>query len=300
MKLSLKNLLIILGVLLVVFFIVQFTKSDGRSKSLRSELVSIDTTKTTKVEISSPKGAVTLTKAGDDWTVTLANGAKKAKESTVKSLFQTLNMIEPSRLASRKKENWKDYEVDSMGTRVKVFAGDKVTTDIVLGRFGVEGQRSFYSFVRLFEDENVYVANGFMKMSVYENADDYRDNNVLRLKKDSLTQVVFDYPEGSFTLEKNTDWTIGGAKADSATVAEFFQGLSYANSKNFYEETATVNYTHAVTFSFSNSSDIKLEGLRENDDVIVKSSENAVEIFNDADLWDKIFKDPVVFAATLQ
>ncbi len=300
MKLSLKNLLIILGVLLVVFFVVQLTKSDGRSKSLRSELVAIDTTKTTKVEISSPRGEVTLRKDDSEWTVALPGGEKRTKQNVVKSLLQTLNTIEPSRLASRKKETWKDYEVDSTGTRVKVYSGDELTTDIVLGRFGVEGQRNFYSFVRLFEDENVYVANNFMKMSVYENANDYRDNLIIRLKKDSLNQVVFNYPQGSFILTKNTDWFLGNEKADSASVAGFFQGLNYANSKEFYDSESPVNYTHSVVFSFSNSPDIVLEGYNENDDFVIKSSENGTEVFEDTELWDKIFKDPGVFSATLE
>ncbi len=299
MKLSLKNLLIILGALLVLYFGVQFTKSDGRSKSLRSELVEIDTAKATMVEISGPKGDVKLTKNNEGWAVTLSGGEKATKENVVKSLLQTLNTIEPSRLASRKKEAWRDYEVDSTGTRVKVYNGDKVATDIVLGRFGVEGQQSFYSFVRLFEDENVYVANGFMKMSIYETANDYRDNSVLRLKKDSLTQISFTYPEGSFALVNNDGWFLGNQKADSASVAGFFQGLNYTTSKEFYED-EVVNYTHSVVFSFSNAADIIIEGMKGNGTAIVKSSENGNEIFNDALLWDMIFKDPVVFAATLE
>ena len=266
---------------------------------MRSELVAIDTAKATKVEILSPKGEVTLTKSDDVWTVALPGGDKKTKQNVVTSLIQTLNTIEPSRLASRKKETWKDYEVDSAGTRVKVFAGDKVTTDIVLGRFGVEGQRNFYSFVRLFEDENVYVANGFMKMSIYENADDYRDNSVIRLKKDSLTQVVFTYPEGSFTLTKNEDWFIGDQEADSATIADFLQDLNYTTSNEFHDGVVPAIYTHSVAFSFSNAEDIVLEGVEENGVAVVRSSENGSEIFNDTALWDKLFKEPGVFAATL-
>ncbi len=299
MKLSLKNLLIILGVLLVVYFAVQLTKREGRSKSLKSELVAIDTTKVTKVEISGPKGEVTLTKNEDEWTVTLPTGEKNTKENVVKNLLQTLNTIEPSRLASRKKETWKDYEVDSTGTRVKVYNRDKIDTDIVLGRFGVEGQRNFYSFVRLFEDENVYVSNGFMKMSIYESPNDYRDNSVLRLKKDSLTQVTFSYPEGTFSLQKNNDWFIESERADSASVANFLQGLNFATSKEFHDIENTSSYTHSVTFSFSNAADITIEGIQENGDLIIKSSENEIETFNDSALWEKIFKDPGVFAATL-
>ncbi|MEP1094131.1 MAG: DUF4340 domain-containing protein [Cyclobacteriaceae bacterium] len=299
MKLSLKNLLIIFGVLLIVFFTARLTKRDGRSKSLKSELVALDFVDVSKVEISGPKGIVMLTKADTTWTVSLPAGEKRTRKDAVKSTIEMLNTIKPDRLASRKKDKWRDYEVDSTGTRVKVFGGDKVLTDIVLGRFSVEGQRNFYSFVRLFEDENVYVANGFMKMSISETANDFRDNNVLSLKKDSLTQITFQYPEGTFSLNKEDAWFLGTDKADSVAVAGFLQGLNYTTSKEFREE-SIANYTHTVTFSFSNSPDIVLEGIRESDGPAIKSSENSLEIFGDEALWDKIFKEPGVFATTLE
>jgi len=298
MKLSLKNLLIIFGVLLIAFFAVQLTKRDGRSKSLKGELVALDFAEVSKVEISGPKGEVVLTKVDTTWTVALPTGEKQTRKDAVRSTIDMLNTIKPDRLASRKKDKWKDYEVDSTGTRVKVYAGTEVLTDIVLGRFGVAGQRDFYSFVRLFEDENVYVANGFMKMSISETANDFRDNNVLRLKKDSLTQIEFKYPEGVFSLSRESGWFLGTDEADSAAVAGFLQGLNYATSKEFQED-SPANYTHTVTFSFSDSQDIVLEGLKEGGAVVIKSSENSLEMFNDKALWEKIFKEPGVFAATL-
>ena len=298
MNLSLKNLLIIFGVVVVGFFAVHLTKREGRSKSLRSELVALDFERVSKIEISGPKGEVTLTKSDTSWIVKLPTGEKETRKDAVKSMVEMLNTIKPDRLASRKKDKWKDYEVDSTGTRVQVYNGSDMVTDIVLGRFGVAGQRDFYSFVRLFEEENVYVANGFMKMSISETANDFRDNILLRLKKDSLTQISFSYPEGAFSLQKGENWLLGNEPADSAGVASFLQGLNYLTSKEFYEA-IPANYSHSVTFSFTNSEDIVLEGTNENDASIVRSSENSIEIFDDSTLWEKIFKDPGVFATTL-
>jgi hypothetical protein len=295
MKFSIKNLLIVLAVFVIAFAAVQLTKSKGRSKSLKSELVSIDTTKVSKVEITGPNGSVGLSKEGDIWMVEVEGGKKQTREKAVENMLTSLNTIKPSRLASRKKENWKDYSVDSTGTRVKVLSGSNILTDIVLGRFGVEGQRSFHTFVRLHEDENVYVANDFMKMSVNENANDYRDNILLRLRKDSLTQVQFDYPGNSFSLIKDEKWTIGNQEADSATVAQFLSGLSYVTSKEFAD--VQPDFSHKVTFKFSNSDDVVIEGSSLLN--TIKSSENDFEVFNDETVWEKIFKDEDVFVPTL-
>lgn len=301
MKLSLRNLLIILIVLLAGFLVVNLTKRDGKSKSLRSELVTIDTAKVTRIEISSPNNSVELIKSEDTWEVTLPGGNKSTKESAIESALDNLISIKPSRLASRKRDKWKDYQVDSTGTRVKVFQGDEVATDIVLGRFGVEGQRNFYSFVRLFDDENVYVANNFMKMSISENPDDYREDTVIRLEKDSLTQISFNYPEGTFSLLKTNDrWFLGEQPADSAQVASFFQSLRYTTSKNYFDDEIPTDYTHSVTFSFSDRDDIIIEGAKSDVGSLVKSSENDLELFDDSELWDKVFKQPGVLATTLE
>ncbi len=299
MKLSTRNLLIVLGVLGVAFLLVQFNKKGGKSKSLRSELVNIDTASVTKLEITSPKGTVSLSKAESGWEVALESGKKVAKENSVKNVLNTLNTIKPGRLAARKEDKWKDYSVDSTGTRVKVFEGDKVVTDIVLGRFGVEGQRSFYTFVRLTEDENVYVANNFMKMGVYEEPNDYRNNEVFQLKKDSLVSINFDYPDSAFTLTKNEDWYVGSQKADSASVASHLQGLNSVSSKSFFDQPVSTSATHTITYSFTNRPELVVEGFSSGTDFIVRSSENKEEVFNDEALKKKVFIGKDVFMTTL-
>ena len=65
MKLSIKNLIIILAVLVLGFVVLQYTKRDNKSKVLKSELVSIDTAKVSKVEVIPTKGEVTLFKDGN-------------------------------------------------------------------------------------------------------------------------------------------------------------------------------------------------------------------------------------------
>ena len=51
MKLTTRNLLIILVVLGAAYGVSQLTKRSGRSKSLRTELVAIDTVKVSKIEL---------------------------------------------------------------------------------------------------------------------------------------------------------------------------------------------------------------------------------------------------------
>ena len=298
MKMSLRNLLIALGVLLLAFVAIQFTKRDGKSKTLKSDLVSIDTATVSRIEITSAKGMIILDKENENWMTSSGDNEKKAKESTVKSMLATLNTIKPDRLVARKEAKWKNYQVDSSGTRVKVLNGDKVLADIVLGRFGVAGQRSFHTFVRLFDEENVYAANDFMKMSILEEAKDYRDNTVLTLDDDSLTSIQFNYPDSAFLLVKNAKWVIDDDEVDSASLTSYFQSIRNMTNKNFYDSDITIESTHEVVFSFADRPAISIEGFEVEEGMAIRSSENQNELFLDPSLAEEIFKGKSVFATT--
>lgn len=303
MKITIKNLLIILAILGIGYAVVQFTKRTGKSKSLKSELVSIDTTKVTKIAINSPDGEVLLASSGAGWKVSLADGkTKPAREGVVQSLLTSLISIKPARLASRKKDKWKDYAVDSTGTRVKVYEGEDLTTDIVIGRFGVEGQRSFYSFVRLFADENVYVANDFMGMSVGKKPEDYRESVLMRLTSDSLTRITFDYPDSAFSFIKNDKkWFVNEQLVDSASTAKYFSDMNYLTSKSFFDDSeVSGNPLQSITFSFSDRPDIRLDSYSMNGKSVVTSTENKFEAFADEALNEKIFKGKSAFFPTLK
>lgn len=299
MKLTTKNLLIVLAILLAGYAVTQLTKRGGRSKSLKSELVSLDTAVVSKVEILSTEGNVSLTKVDDRWNVTLTSGTQKvARQGAVTSLLNSLNTIKPGRLAAKTPDKWKDYAVDSTGTRVKVYENADLATDIVIGRFGMEGQQRFYSFVRLFEDQEVYVANDFMGMSIGKDAASYRENSVLRLTKDSLTSVAFNYPDSSYTLTKGTEWYLEDQPADSSSVAEYLNGLSYTSSRLFFDEEIPSKPSHTITYSFTDRPELILEGFTTAQGMVIRSSENEDESFLDPALQKKAFKGRSAFATT--
>lgn len=299
MKLSIKNLIIILAVLILGFVVLQYTKRGNKSKVLKSELVALDTASVTKIEVISANGGVTLTREVNDWMINMEEGYKQTKPGAVQAILSNLNRIKPGRLAAKSESKWKDYQVDSTGTRVKVYEGSDLATDIVIGRFGVDGQRNYYTFVRLYDELNVYAAKDFMKMNIYENANDYRDNVLMRLKKDSLTSIVFTAPEETFRLRKvENTWTIDDQPADSLSVASYLNGLNVLASKNFYENTLTGVPTHQVEFTFSSKSSLLIQGYQTSEGIVFKSSENKFEYFLDKMLTDKILKQRSVFVAT--
>jgi flagellar biogenesis protein FliO len=273
----------ILAGVLAVYFLIKYRGGSDRSESFLEVLVDLDTAAVTKIEIFGQEENVVLTKVGKSWSV----GEKPGSVTTISSFMNTLNTIEPSRIASRKEASWKDFQVDSAGTRIKVYeAGDNVL-DIIIGRFGAEGQRSYYSYVRLFEENDTYVADNFIGMSLGQKSADFRNGNFLKLVSDAISSVDFNYPDSAFSLQKSLGgaWVIAGEEADSVAVASYFGGLSDVNNRNFTE--ASGESTYEAIYHLTNGEDIVVTGFG---DSILKSSQTEAEVFQDESLYDKIFK----------
>lgn len=294
MKLSNIKLIGILAVLVAVYGIVQLTGGKKKSKSLRTELVEIDTAKVTAVTITSSAGEVQLNKEGADWKLKLESGkVVPATQSAVSNTLGALLTIKPSRMATKNESNWKDYQVDSTGTRVQVKEGNNTTLDLVIGRFGMQGQRAYHTFVRLFEDTEVYAANNFMSFSVSAEPASYRDQILARIKKDSLLSISFSYPsDSSLQLSKVGDqWNVNGQPADSTSVAKYISGLSYLSGNKFVDDQSGLAVpTVSATFQFTNADDIIIEGYKRDEDWVFHSSENEIGYFSDEPLFAKVFK----------
>ena len=241
------------------------------------------------MEILSPTDTTVLTKDGETWKV---DGDYYADENTVSTLLNTLKGIKPSRLASRSEDTWKDFQVDESGTRVVAFENGDKALDIILGRFNVEGQRSFYSYDRLHEESDVYVAKDFMKMSISTGNQAYRNDDILKVNKDSIASIAFNYPDSAFTLSKqDATWMVDAMPADSAAVAKYFQGVRFVTSKQFAENPdAPVQYD--VTFQSTSGQDKQLMAHTGGG---MSSSTNTNEYWMDQAALEKVFKSKSYF-----
>lgn len=297
-KISHFKLIGILAVLVLIYFGLRFFKQNGRSSSFRETIVEIDTAKVTAMAIEKQGKSFEVTKSQEGWQVSLEGGKKvEATNSSVKSAFNTLLDISPSRIATKDPDKWKDYQVDSTGTRIRIYEGDKNTLDLIIGRFGVHGRQQFHTFVRLFDENEVYAANDFMSISFPSDPDGFRNSRFLRLESDSVTQIVFQYPsDSSFILERQGDiWMIGSQQADSAQVADYLRDLRYASNTNFVDDVDP-----GILISPDFQLEIKMSGDEE--DIVIKafphgtyeyilhSSYNPNNYFSDKNLFEEIFR----------
>ncbi|MEM8895379.1 MAG: DUF4340 domain-containing protein [Bacteroidota bacterium] len=284
--------MLLLGGLVVVYLVVEWTGSSSRSTSYREVIVEIDTAKVTRLLVKSADKSSDLQKVSTDWQLTLASGKTvNASEGSIKSSLGSLLTIKPSRLVAKKQEKWSDYQVDSTGTTVEVYEGDEKTLDLILGRFNMEGQNAYSTYVRVNGEDEVYSAKNFMAFSVSPDPSSYRNSVLLRATKDSIQQVTFNYPDSAFVLTRESEgWSKNGAAADSAAVASFISGLSFVSSRQFFDETEQL-VTPSLSLTIeSTDSEIEVKAFDVNGEWILNSSDNPESYFKDSALEDKLLK----------
>ncbi len=300
------RLLAFLVLLILAYAGVKLFKNTSRSRAFREDLVEIDSSRVTKMVISKPGESFEVVEEDGDWKVIINENKKvPAMARSVQNAMGTLMTIEPDRIATRDPEKWRDYQVDTAGTRVQVYEGDKRTLDLIIGRFGVQqgrqqqfgmqGRQQFHTFVRLKEDDEVYAADDFMGMSFPSEPSSFRNTRFVELETDSIAQITFDYPaDSSFILSKQgMDWYIGPSPADSASVADYLSGLSYISSKEFVDDVepaSMINPLFKVNVEQTDGHTVQMEAYRHPaHNYVLHSSYNPESYFSDEKLIDRVF-----------
>lgn len=307
---NVKNLklIAILGILILIYAGVRFFKNTDRSKSFRAELVTIDTAAVDRFVISKGGESFDIKKNQSGWKVSIGNNkTAEATSSSMRNAMGSLLSIKPDRIATRDPEKWKDYQVDSSGTRIQAFDGNSNVLDLIIGRFGMHGNQQFHTFVRLSEDNEVYAADNFMGMTFPSDPAGYRNTLFLQTNNDSISQIVFRYPaDSSFILNRvNEKWQVGVLFADSAKVIEYLSNLRYINSAEFVddiEQTALINPTLSIEIVANGFGNVIMEAYSHpRYGYILHSSENPNSYFSDMVLAEKIFiNQPSLFNISIE
>ena len=238
-----KKLFLLLVALVLIYIGAQFL--GGREvRTFKSEIVTVDTSQVTTISLS-PKSAqqaeIRLQKQSDGhWQVSKGSISAAADPNAVASLLGAMTLIKAKRVAAKKEEKWKDYEVDDSGSRVKVYKGEELLADFVVGRFSFDQMtRSGTSFVRLEEQPEVYAVDGFLSLSFNQDMAAYRVKTILNTASASINQILLQADGTQYQIAKNMDgqWLLNGtSKLDSADVAQYINGLATISGTEFKDD----------------------------------------------------------------
>jgi hypothetical protein len=272
--LNTKTLIILLVVLGLIFLISKLTEKEDRT--FKSEMVSIDTAKVTKMVIHPKLGdkgkEVMFTKTGTEWKLESDGKSYKPDQTSVKNILSELVRMKSERVAATEETKWKEFEVtDSTATRIMLYNDNKLLADLYVGKFNYvqppqgQGQQNPYqqqnkgrmsTYVRPAGDKEVYVVDGFIKMSIQANVNTYRDKTLFASNKDDLTKIAFNYPNGEgFVLSKDgTKWFLNGQPTDSVMTAKYLSKLAKVTSTNFIDDVMPLTSvpTHQVKIEGNN------------------------------------------------
>ena len=299
-KLSIKSLGIIFLVLLVIVAAFIIYDSSHGERSFRSSLISIDTAKVTSISIY-PKAInhkeVRLYKEGNYWKVNLADGkTANVPFSKIQDLFVQLLDIKPLNVAAQSVDQWKEFNVDTSGTRVKVYEGDNNTLDLTIGKFTYQQPRSMFTYVRVGGDDNVYQTIGFLDFVFNHDANYFRDDAVIKDDYLSWNKLTFTYPaDSSFQLIKtNGEWGINGTKVDSTKIANYLSSLSNMEDPNFIDNPDQSIFRKAeytLTIQTPRFGAINVSAFADTSNIVITSSQYPDTYFDGkkADFWKRIF-----------
>ena len=296
-KLNIKILAIIFSILMIVVVLIEMADFRKGGRTFREELVDVSPDEVTSLEIS-PKvegnKVIKLLKENDSWFVESGDKRYRADPSLPSAMINELNSMKPESVVATGDERRVQYEVtDSLGTRVKLFSGNNLLADLIIGKFSFSQPQKMTSYIRLEGDKVIYGVDGMLGMSFNRNVDSFRDRTVVKSNSSDWSRLVYKYPaDSSFTLEKAAEgWTVNGQPADSASVAEYFSAIRNLSDSRFAENKTGMSVTHSLLIEGNNDMEkVEINGYYQEDGVfMVESSQNRGNIFESKELAEKIF-----------
>lgn len=258
-KLNNKALIIIFLALTGIFVLVRIFRTPTLESNLKKELVAIDTTQVTLIKVwpSSAHGdEIQFVRGTMRWTIKKGDKQYNIEQGAANNLLGYMVKLAPQKMVSRKKEKWNDFQVGDSSTRVQFIADGNVLADVRIGRVGFDqnamqqmqqqggspfgggqGMGGAFTYVRLDGEDEVYTVEGFLNSSFDRSINDWRDKSLLRIKKDNVTKISFNYPDSGFVADKREKkWWIGNVLADSIKLNSFLNQLEFKNASAFADD----------------------------------------------------------------
>ncbi|HED38522.1 MAG TPA: DUF4340 domain-containing protein, partial [Ignavibacteria bacterium] len=164
-----KKLVIVFAALLLIVVVMFIFDSNPNESTFKKNIVDINKSDVTSISIYpgvNNHKEVKLFKVGNKWKVTLNNNkTADVPQEKIDGLLRVLTQIKPKRVAAKEPIKWKEFQVDTSGTQVKVFEDGDLVLDIVIGKYVFKQPRSLSSFVRLSDEEEVYEVNGILSIT---------------------------------------------------------------------------------------------------------------------------------------
>jgi hypothetical protein len=251
-KLNNKILIIVLIALVGIFVLVRLFRAPALESNLKKELVAVDTSTVTLIKLwpKTDGGEIQFVKEGKKWLLKKGEKSYNLEQGAASTMLGSLIKMIPQKMATRKKEKWSEYQVGDSSTRVQILADGDLVADVRFGRIGFNqnqmqqqqqmgggGFGGVFTYVRLEGEDEVYTVDGFLESSFNRGLNDWRDKSLLRIQKEQVSKVSFNYPDSGFVAQKRErKWWIGDQLADSTKLNVYLNQLELKNASSFADD----------------------------------------------------------------
>ena len=290
-KFNNRTLLLIFLGLGAFFIITRFTKVRHGEKTLMTDVTSIDTSQVSAFSIypAAESGQeIEFSREGNGWRVKLGEKSAPASIQAVASGLGEIQSLKAQQLVAKNPERWNDFQVgDSLGTRVVIREGSKVSLDMIVGRFQYQpppqGSYNMYgqnrvtgkTYIRINGENEVYSVDGFFALSVNQGFDRWRDNTLSSVNKALVSRIRFDYPADSgYVAQKSENkWMVAGLPADSASMERYLNRIGRTSLSEFADDFQPVGEPdYQLTLEGDNMSPVKIRAFAREDSVFILNS----------------------------
>jgi hypothetical protein len=195
---------------LLAMFLVSKILNKPKVKSFKDVLVNIDTSAVDKI-VFYPKGTaekITILRNGSFWEADNGSLKTTATSSSVNALLSPTTNIKALQLISKNESKWAEYEVDDIsGKKIELYNGNKLLSGFYVGRFNFnQNTRSAKSYMRLADENDIYVVDGFLSMSYEKQFNDFRNKRLVNnLSIDEISTLKLISADKRITIEKDLD-----------------------------------------------------------------------------------------------
>jgi hypothetical protein len=295
-KIKLKYVLVAFIVLLAWVATNEILSNKKGDKSFKTGLIHFSPDEVTSLNLKPRQMAgetLRLERHADQWLVWYNNISYKANSEALAAMIGEIQNLKANGLAGSQNNVWDQFEVsDSLATHVEVYTGKKKVADLYIGKIQYLPPQTLNTYVRLAGDKKTYTVEGFLSMTFNKELADLRNNTLVDTTTDHWIRLSFAYPgDSSFVLQhENGDWHIGQEAADSSAVTTYLNTISKLSSRELSLLKDVSNPICSLTIEGNNMPDpIVLTAYNNNGETLIGSSLNPETVFNDPDLFSRIF-----------
>ncbi|MCI5080206.1 MAG: DUF4340 domain-containing protein [Saprospiraceae bacterium] len=197
-------------------------------------LVAVDTNKITSVSIHQPQHEYLLTRSESGWIASDETFNIRVPFGKLNAVLQHLHHISTQKIAAKKQEDWPRFAVDpAQAIQVEVFEGERLSANFMLGSISQDSLGKSISFLRQYNDPEVYVIDAAATQPFRHHFNDYRNKHFLKIKDwQSIDTLLLINEVDTFRLSI-ADLS---SHPDSASLDQYFQQIAQIQADTFADD----------------------------------------------------------------